>query len=159
MIDIHTASRGLALSLVLLLSACASAKTVQQQSNEAGVGRAFQAPYEQTKEAVLVSLTQLKFTPVEREERPEGHSILIGRPPHGFSWGEVGRIFVEKSTDKPTVVRVVYEKRVTFQFAHSNFPRYLFAAMDKVLAEQGVTQPSIEVAPVTTADVAPERQQ
>jgi len=48
---------------------------------------------------------------------------------------------------------------VTFQFAHSNFPRYLFAAMDKVLGEQGVTQPSIEVAPVTTADVAPERQQ
>lgn len=144
MIGIHTVTRGLALSLVLAVAACASARTVQQQPIEAGLGRAFQAPYEQTKDAVLTSLTELKFTPVEREERPDGHTILIGRPPHGFSWGEVGRIFIEKSDDKPTIVRVVYEKRVTFQFAGSNFPRYLFARMDQVLAAQGVTQPSSE---------------
>ena len=133
------------LSIVLALAGCASASNVKQQSIDAGTARAFQASYEQTKAAVLASLTQLKFTPVEREERPDGHSILIGRPPHGFSWGEVGRIFIEKSADKPTIVRVVYEKRVTFQFAHSNFPRYLFARMDQVLAADGVTEPSREI--------------
>ena len=138
-------SRALALLLVLPLTACASARTVQEQSLDAGVGRRFQAPYEQTKEAVLTSLTQLKFTPVERQERPDGHSILIGRPPHGFSWGEVGRIFIEKSTDTPTIVRVVYEKRIAMQFATSNFPRYLFAKMDQVLAAQGVSAPSTEL--------------
>jgi hypothetical protein len=119
---------------------------------DAGIARSFAAPYEQTKQAVLTSLAQLKLTPVEREERPDGHTILIGRPPHGFSWGEVGRIFVEKSADKPTIVRVVYEKRITMQFAHSNFPRYLFAHMDQVLAAQGITEKSVELAPA--ADTA-----
>lgn len=145
MADLRNVIYRLSLSLILGLAGCASASTVKQQSIDAGTARAFEAPYEQTKEAVLVSLTHLKFTPVEREERPDGHSILIGRPPHGFSWGEVGRIFIEKSIDKPTVVRVVYEKRVTFQFAHSNFPRHLFTRMDQALAAQGVTQPSREI--------------
>lgn len=134
-----------AFMLVLALTACNTAQTVQNQSMDAGIGRSFQAPYEQTKQAALASLTKLKFTPVEQQERPDGYSILIGRPPHGFSWGEVGRVFVEKSADKPTIVRVVYEKRVTMQFASSNFPRYLFQNMDEVLAAQGVTEKSTEV--------------
>lgn len=137
--------------LALALAACATSQSVQQNPMDAGIGRSFQAPYEQTKEAVLASLTKLKFTPVERQERPDGHTILIGRSPHGFSWGEVGRIFVEKSTDKPTIVRVVYEKRVTMQFASSNFPRYLFQNMDEVLASQGVTEKSTEVPPTRSA--------
>ena len=145
MVGIRNVFCGLSLSLVLSLAACASASTVKQQSIDAGTARVFQAPYEQTKAAVLASLAQLKFTPVEREERPDGHSILIGRPPHGFSWGEVGRIFIEKSADKPTTVRVVYEKRITFQFAHSNFPRYIFTRMDQILAAEGVSEPSREI--------------
>lgn len=145
MITIPAVSRAWALLAILTLAACASARTVQEQSLEAGIARRFLAPYEQTKEAALASLTQLKFTPVAREERPDGHTILIGRPPHGFSWGEVGRIFVEKSTDQATIVRVVYEKRITLQFASSNFPRYLFAKMDEVLAAQGVSAPSTEL--------------
>ena len=52
-----------------------------------------------------------------------------------------------KSADKPTIVRVVYEKRVTMQFATSNFPRQLFARMDQILASQGVTEKSTEVPP------------
>jgi hypothetical protein len=149
MLDRRTILTWLGPALALALAACASARTVKQQPTDAGVGRRFQAPYEQTKQAVLTSLTQLKLTPVEREERPDGHTILIGRPPHGFSWGEVGRIFIEKSADKPTIVRVVYEKRITMQFATSNFPRHLFARMDQVLAAQGVTEKSTEVAPAT----------
>lgn len=151
MIDCRMLRRSLAPLLALALAACATAQTVQEQPIEAGIGRSFQAPYEQTKDAVLTSLTRLKFTPVERQERPDGHTILIGRPPHGFSWGEVGRIFVEKSADKPTIVRVVYEKRVTMQFASSNFPRYLFRNMDEVLAAQGVTETSTEVPPPRNA--------
>lgn len=155
MIATRIMSRGLALLAVVALTACASASTVQEQSLEAGIGRSFQAPYEQTKEAALASLTQLKFTPVAREERSHGHTILIGRPPHGFSWGEVGRIFIEKSPAPPTIVRVVYEKRITMQFAASNFPRYLFAKMDEVLAAQGVTAASTAIAPDKEAPSAP----
>lgn len=138
--------------LVLTLTACATGQSVQQKPMDAGVGRSFQAPYEQTKQAALSSLTKLKFTPVEQQERPDGYTILIGRPPHGFSWGEVGRIFVEKSADKPTIVRVVYEKRVTMQFASSNFPRYLFRNMDEILAEQGVTEKSTDLPPTRSAE-------
>lgn len=141
-----------ALVFAVFLAACATGASVQQQPIDAGVGRSFQAPYEQTKEAVLTSLTQLKLTPVERNDRPEGHSILIGRPPHGFSWGEVGRIFIEKSAGKPTTVRVVYEKRIIVQAASSNFPRQLFARMDQVLAAQGITEKSTDVMPNVTAD-------
>lgn len=141
-----------ALAFAVFLAACATGASVQQQPIDAGVGRSFQAPYEQTKEAVLTSLTQLKLTPVERNDRPEGHSILIGRPPHGFSWGEVGRIFIEKSAGKPTTVRVVYEKRIIVQAASSNFPRQLFARMDQVLAAQGITEKSTDVMPNVTAD-------
>jgi hypothetical protein len=139
-------------ALALALAACASAATVRQQPIDAGVGRSFQAPYEQTKAAVLTSLTQLKLTPVEQEERPDGHSIVIGRPPHGFSWGEVGRIFIEKSAEKPTAVRVVYEKRIIVQAASSNFPRQLFARMDQVLTAQGITEKSTDVAPAVVAE-------
>jgi hypothetical protein len=138
--------------LAFALAACATGASVNQQPIDAGVGRSFQAPYEQTKEAVLISLNQLKLTPVERDERPDGHSILIGRPPHGFNWGEVGRIFIEKAAEKPTTVRVVYEKRITLQFARSNFPRQLFARMDQVLASQGISERSIDAAPTVTAD-------
>lgn len=152
MLDRRTVLTRLAPVLALALAACASAQTVKRQPMDAGIARSFAAPYEQTKQAVLTSLAQLKLTPVEREERPDGHTILIGRPPHGFSWGEVGRIFVEKSADKPTIVRVVYEKRITMQFAHSNFPRYLFAHMDQVLTAQGITEKSHELAPA--ADTA-----
>jgi hypothetical protein len=138
--------------LAFVLAACATGASVQRQPIDAGVGRSFPAPYEQTKEAVLTSLTQLKLTPVEREDRPEGHSILIGRPPHGFSWGEVGRIFIEKSAGKPTTVRVVYEKRIIVQGASSNFPRQLFARMDQALTSQGITEKSTDVTPNVTAD-------
>lgn len=144
--------RGLIAVAAALLAACASADTVRRQPIDTGISRNFQAPYEQTKEAVLTSLTQLKLTPVEREERPEGHTILIGRPPHGFSWGEVGRIFIQKSVDKPTTVRVVYEKRIVVQAASSNFPRQLFARMDQVLSAQGVTEKSTDAAPAAAVD-------
>ncbi len=152
MMNIRVGRRCVAVASALFLAACASAETVRHQPTDAGIGRSFQAPYEQTKDAVLASLTQLRLTPVEREERPDGHSILIGRPPHGFSWGEVGRIFIEKSAAKPTTVRVVYEKRIAMQFASSNFPRQLFARMDQVLTSQGVTEKSTDAAPAIAAD-------
>lgn len=130
--------------LALALAACANAQSVQESSLESGVGRSFQAPYEQTKAAVYVSLDRLKLKPTASEERPDGLAVQIARPPRVFSWGEVGRIFVEKSPDKPTIVRVVYENRFALQFAQSNFPRYLFQNMDEVLAAQGVTEKSTE---------------
>lgn len=50
--------------------------------------------------------TQLTLPPVEREDRPM--VIHRDRPTaHGFSWGEVGWVFIEKSAEKPDCLRRV----------------------------------------------------
>ena len=120
----------------LLLTACANADSVKQQPTDAGIARDFHAPYEQVRKAALQGLTMLKLAPSAQNETSEGYFIQIARPPHGFSWGEVGRIFVERKEAPQTTVRVLYEKRMAFQFAgsESGFARNLFAKMDEALA-------------------------
>ena len=150
----HGTNRGAALALTamtLTLMGCASSATIRDQPSDSGAGRIFAAPYTQTVEAVIASMGQLRVTPAERHDAPQGHTILFGRAPHGFSWGEVGRILVERSDAAPTTVRVIYEKRFALQFASSRFPRNLFATMDKVLAAQGVNEPSRDAPPASDA--------
>ena len=53
--------------LALALAACANAQSVQDPSLESGVGRSFQAPYEQTARAVFDSLDRLKLKPTASE--------------------------------------------------------------------------------------------
>lgn len=145
MIGFRTVRRGLTLSLILVLAACANAATVQQAPADAGVMRSFDATYDQVRAAALGGLTLLRLQPSTQSETTEGHMILVARPPHGFSWGEVGRILIERSSAPPTTVRVLYEKRLTVQFAGSQsaFARNLFAKMDEVLGTPGAgTKPT-----------------
>jgi hypothetical protein len=120
--------------LPLALAACNSA-TVQQAAADAGTARTFNAPYEQVKQAALDGLTALKVPPSETHDQADAFMILVSRAPHGMSWGEVGRVLVEKSSARTTTVRVVYEKRMPLQFggSESRFARNLFAKMDTTL--------------------------
>jgi hypothetical protein len=120
----------------IALSACASHDTVKNADADAGIVRTFDAPYERVRVAAVDGLRALQLSPSAIEDVPEGTAIYVARPPHGFSWGEVGRIIVQKSNSPPTSVRVVYEKRMAFQFASSEsaFARNLFAKMDVALA-------------------------
>jgi hypothetical protein len=123
-------------ALALALGACANADSVKERPSDAGITRTFDAPYDLVTRAALEGLSRLKLTPSAQNETADGYIIQIARPPHGFSWGEVGRILVERSMTPPTTVRVVYERRMALQFAssESSFARNLFAKMDEVLA-------------------------
>ncbi|HLO76775.1 MAG TPA: hypothetical protein VK196_10015 [Magnetospirillum sp.] len=125
------------LALGFSLAGCANAASVKTQAMTEGTERAFDSSYEDVVRAVTDGLAQLKLTPSEQQDVPEGRMILVARPPHGFSWGEVGRILVVRSESKPTQVRVVYEKRMALQWAgsQSSFARNLFAKMDAVLGK------------------------
>lgn len=124
-------------AFVLALTACANADSVKERPSDAGVAKTYDASYERVRAAALEGVTRLKLSPSAQNETEEGYILQIARPPHGFSWGEVGRILVERGAAPPTTVRVVYERRMAFQFAgsESSFARNLFAKMDEVLAE------------------------
>jgi len=123
------------LGLAATLSACASSSTVQQAAPDKGIVRSFNAPYDKVKQAAVDALVTMRTPASKTEDQPDGFVLLISRPPHGFSWGEVGRVVVEKGTTTPVNVRVVYEKRFALQFAgsQSGFARNLYAHMDKIL--------------------------
>jgi hypothetical protein len=134
-----------ALAMPLALAACNSA-TVQQAAPDAGTARSFDAPYEQVKQAALDGLNALKVPPSQTTDQPNGFAILVSRAPHGMSWGEVGRVLVEKSPAPPTTVRVVYEKRMPLQFggSESRFARNLFAKMDTASAPSRWSDEDVE---------------
>lgn len=131
------------LSLVLLLGACANAGTVAEKPADAGTARHFDEPYAQVKDAAYGALKLARLYPEGEQDLPDRHIILLARPPHGMSWGEVGRITIEKSSAPPTIVRVIYDKRTPFQFTggEERFSRLFFARMDQVLATQTMHKP------------------
>lgn len=127
------------IGLSFSLLGCSNAASVKSEAMAEGTERSFDAPYEVVIQAAIDGLAQLNLTPSERQNVAEGHAIMVARPPHGFSWGEVGRILVVRSDTKPTLVRVVYEKRTSLQFggsSQSGFARNLFAKMDPILANK-----------------------
>lgn len=141
------------LAMALLLVGCANASTVQQTATDGGIARSFPVSYDKARAAALVGLSQLRLQPSAQNELLEGWVIMVARPPHGFSWGEVGRILIEKSDSPPTTVRVVYERRMALQFAgsQSRFARNLFAKMDEALGLASKTDsvPDAEAVPET----------
>lgn len=135
----HLSSRLLTILLcTAFLTACANAKSVAQKPADAGTLRSFNAPFEDVKDAAYGALKLLRLYPEGEQDTQERHVILLARPPHGMSWGEVGRISVEKTGVLPTEVRVVYDKRTPFQFTggEESFSRRLFERMDDILAKR-----------------------
>ena len=65
-----------------------------------------------------------------------GLVILVTKQLSAFSWGEVGRIYVQKSTSAPTSVYVLWEKRYQLQISgtgQSEFSDSLFKAIANAL--------------------------
>jgi hypothetical protein len=123
-------------SVVVVLTACSSMKSVTDDPMAAGEARSFDAPYEKVKLATLDGIRDLKLEPSETSETAEGFVVLISRTPHGVSWGEVGRIVVEKAAQPPTAVHVRYEKRFAVQGigSESRFATALFKKIEGSLA-------------------------
>jgi hypothetical protein len=134
---VKLASLAAGLALAFVVGGCASSATVQNAPADAGEARSFNATYEQVKQASLDALTAIKMPPRKTEEKANGLVLLVARSPHGMSWGEVGRITVEKSTTPPTTVRVVYDKRLAVQAigAQSRFARLYFGKLEAALTQ------------------------
>src|ERR1700744_3454848 len=84
------------LALALTLGACSSA-TVQKAPEDAGIAHNFNAPFDAVKQAAIDALQAMQIPPSEMKDEPTQFVLLVSRPPHGMSWGEVGRVIIEKT--------------------------------------------------------------
>src|SRR5277367_3456491 len=108
-----------AVCLMALLSACASMDTVKSAPKDAGDARSFDAGFERVKAAALDGIRDMDIEPSNTEDTADGFVIYIARAPHGMSWGEVGRVIVDKSAAPPTTVHVDYRRRTVLQYEGS----------------------------------------
>jgi len=118
-----------------LLSACASIDTVKSAPKDAGEAHSFNANFERVKTAALDSIRDMNIEPSGTDDVADGYVIYIARAPHDASWGEVGRVIVEKNAAPPTVVHVDYRRRFPLQAqgAFYSFSDDLFTRMEASL--------------------------
>lgn len=103
------------LALLLALSACASMDTVKTASLDEAKRRDFPATYDRTNAATLRALSAMNLNISSSNEDATGTTYLVSQAMSMMSWGEVGRVFVKKSSQAPTSVYVNWEKRSRFQ--------------------------------------------
>ena len=72
---------------------------------------AFDAPYDRVLASTLSMLNQLGVTIDSVETLSDGTRILVSQGMSGFSWGEVGRVIVERRPIPPIPVRLVWVRR------------------------------------------------
>lgn|SRR5579883_2059174 len=123
---------------VLALGGCADLDTVKNAAKESGTARSFTAPYDEVTAATLESIRQLDVGIAGTEEKPEGLVVLVSKPLSAFSYGEVGRVLVERSPAPPTNVRIVWEKRYQLQISgtgEDEFSREVFTRIGATLAQ------------------------
>jgi hypothetical protein len=118
MFAIRTLRPVLAALLMAALAACATADTVRDAPASAGVAQGFAAPYDRVVAATLETLRSLNVNITGTNEDPQGTKIQVTKSMNLFSWGEVGRISVERNPPPGSTaipVRVYWEKRSTLQ--------------------------------------------
>ncbi|TWT15390.1 hypothetical protein [Reyranella sp. CPCC 100927] len=93
------------------LSACLTTDDIQHAHPSSGLMAAFEAPYDRVRASTLSILGRLGVTIESVEEFSDGTRILVANGMTGFSWGEVGRVIVERRPTTPIPVRVLWVKR------------------------------------------------
>jgi hypothetical protein len=123
------------MSAMLALAACMPADAVREAPVDAGLARSFDAPFEAVVAATLDSLIALKLS-VRTEERVSSLHIQVAKTQTAFSWGEVGRVIIERRPAPPTPVHVFWEKRMRVQLTGTDqqeFARDLYKGIDERL--------------------------
>jgi hypothetical protein len=129
----------LAISLLLVLGACATAETTRDAPIDAGVANSYAAPYDRVTAATLDTIRALNVNITATEEKPNGLQIQVTKSANLFSWGEVGRIMVERSPTPTTVVRVFWQKRSQVQVtgtSQADFSNDLFSGIQQRLSSR-----------------------
>jgi len=121
-------------SLILLFSlgACVNASSIADEPLRSGHQSTFTAPYEKVTDAAIASLHKLDVSITQVTKRDDGTVILLSKHPGAFSWGEVGRVFVEKPNGPDTTVYAIMELRSTSTNARG-FSGHLFTHMKDAL--------------------------
>ncbi len=105
----HTLSRLMALvAFVVLLTSCATGKSVQNAPEDAGTSHAFNAAFDLVKPATLESMknSDLGINIKRSYQNDDGFNIVFNKSISAFSWGSVGRVLVKKIDEKKSEVRV-----------------------------------------------------
>ena len=104
--------RGLLLGALLCgLAGCADLDTVKNAPLDTGIAHDFNAPYTRVSAAALTILSSENINVVASSEDAAGTIYLVDKAIALGSWGEVGRIYIKKSSAPPTTVIVYWEKR------------------------------------------------
>jgi uncharacterized protein YceK len=126
------------IALGALLSGCASIDTVKNAPLTDGQQQTFRARYDRTTASTLKALTVLNTNISSAAEDGNGTIYLVSKPLSGFSWGEVGRVFVKKAANPPTTVYVDWQKRVQTQVtgtSQDEFANTVFGSISSALAD------------------------
>ena len=119
----------ISLILLIALGACANASTVAEEPLRSGEQAMFSASYEKVIDTTISSLREMHITVTQITEQNDGTIILISRHPGAFSWGEVGRVFVEKPSGPNTTIYMVMDRRFS-GLSTSNFSDKLFVSIN-----------------------------
>lgn len=122
--------------LAATLGACANEATIEARPLDDGESHSFTAPYSQTVAAARSALDDLKFVVAQTTEDEKGTIILYHRRVSGMTWGSVGRIYIKKAAQPPTMVYATYKKRMSLEIeghGEEGFAVRYFKLMDKHL--------------------------
>ncbi|MFQ5786222.1 MAG: hypothetical protein ACE5H8_15555 [Alphaproteobacteria bacterium] len=122
---------GYGLLLTILLTGCASVDTVKEAQGE-GVTKVYAAAYEPVYKAALSAAKTLELEVVEKN--PEAGRIVLSHGVTPLSWGERIAVFLTKVDDRSTEVEIVSKPVLEPLNFPPDWPRRLFAEMDRELA-------------------------
>ena len=115
----------ISLLLTVMLGACANASTIADEPLRTGDSHAFAASYETMKSIVPKAIKATGVGVTQQSETPEGYVILTSQGVTAFSWGYVGRVFVERSPTNNSTVYVNLERRFS-TISNDRYPNKLF---------------------------------
>jgi bifunctional ADP-heptose synthase (sugar kinase/adenylyltransferase) len=104
---------------------------------EAGTVRDFSEPNDRVLKATLGAIVQAGLTIKETSTADEtGAIILAERGMSAFSWGELVRVIVQKSSERQTVVRILTMRRIAMNItAKADHSEAIFANISLALKE------------------------
>lgn len=95
----------------LVLAGCNTGADLKLEPLESGESQTYNASFEDVAAATLAQLETMDLIISETTEDDRGLIVSMHDPVSAFSWGEVGRVFVARRPEPPTVVYALWETR------------------------------------------------
>ncbi|RMJ01926.1 hypothetical protein DOQ08_02712 [Marinobacter litoralis] len=119
-----------------MLASCANMNSVISAPKDAGVSRVYEEDHELVKAAVLASMQSLNINIKETRQTSDGFSITFTKTISPFSWGEVGRVLVNKNDSTTSTVFVHSKKRLRTQVTgadEDDFEKSIFRGVLEII--------------------------